>query len=109
MTLRRDLLPWPSEAKSLAEASVGKETPYCIWHSGDLMAYYGATDDDRAAWNRYVQREADAFDDDPHRDSYDSVRTATGVDRDGKVTNWCPPLYFPEWLEARNAPAAGPR
>lgn len=109
MSLRRDLLPWPSEAKTLAQLSKGKAAPYCIWHEGDLRAYYEATEEDRAAWNRYVEREADAFNSRPDLDSYDSIRTHTGVDRDGKVTGWCPPLFFPEWLEAWKAPAVGMR
>lgn len=109
MSLRRDLLPWLSEAKTLARLSAGKAKPYCIWHNGDLKAYYEATEEDRAAWNRYVEREADAFDSNPRLDSYDSVRTATGMDRDGKITGWCPPLFFPEWLEAEKASVLRPR
>lgn len=50
-----------------------------------------------------VEAQKDAFDNDPRRDSYDSTRVFSGHDRDGRVTNWCPPLYFPEWLERRRA------
>lgn len=86
-------------------ASTGKAKPYCIWHRGDALAYYAATEEERAAWNEYVSAEVEKFDSNPRLDSYDSVRTATGRDRDGKITGWCPPKFFPEWLQERKSKA----
>ena len=77
--------------------------PIAIWHKGDAQAYYAATPEEQAAWNAYAQAEADAFDNDPHRDSYDSTAVFAGVNRDGEITSWCPPLFFPEWLAARKS------
>lgn len=86
------------EKEALEAASNGKPHPICIWHAGDAIAYYKATEADREAWNAYAQREADKFNSDPSLDSYDSISTHIGMDRDGKITDWCPPLFFPEWL-----------
>ncbi len=85
----------------LREAAIGKERPISIWHRGDQLAYFRATDEERSAWNVYAQFSANEFDNDPRRDSYDSTAVFAGYDRDGNVTSWCPPLYFPEWLAAR--------
>ena len=78
-----------------------KDKPTAIWHDGDARAYYEATEDERAAWNVYAQNEADAFNNDPHRDTYDSTAVFPGRNRDGKTTFWCPPVFFPEWLANR--------
>ncbi len=75
-----------------------KKRPIAIWHAGDAKAYYEATPEEQDAWNAYAQAEASDFDNDPRRDSYDSTAVFAGHDRDGKVTSWCPRLYFPEWL-----------
>jgi hypothetical protein len=83
--------------------------PISIWHKGDAEAYYAATKAEQNAWNAYAQAEADAFDNDPHRDSYDTTAVFPGWDRDGKMTNWCPPLFFPEWLKAYRAPPPVPK
>lgn len=72
--------------------------PIAIYHALDAEAYYAQTTETQDAWDEYAQREADKFDNDPGRDSYDSTNVFIGVDRDGNITPWCPPVYFPEWL-----------
>lgn len=104
----RDLLvDRTSRAEDMDTLSRGKDRPVAIWHNGDARAYYLATDEERDAWNRYAQCEADRFDADPSLDSYDSTSTAIGLDRDGRITSWCPPIFFPEWLDARRSGNSG--
>ncbi len=92
-----------TRAEDFEKLSQGKDRPVAIWHDGDARAYYLATDEERVAWNQYAQSEADRFDADTSLDSYDSTSTAIGQDRDGRITSWCPPIFFPEWLEARRS------
>lgn len=73
--------------------------PICIYHKGDGEAYYASTPEIQDAWNDYAQGEADAFDNHPSRDSYDTTQVFPGWNRDGEYTAWCPALFFPEWLE----------
>ena len=77
--------------------------PVAIWHEGDAKAFRSASPENQDAWNEYAQKCADEFNTDPDLDSYDSTQTSIGVDRDGKITRWCPPLFFPEWLANRHA------
>lgn len=72
--------------------------PWYIYHSGDYDAYLTATPEIQDAWNAYAKKAAANFNNDPSLDSYDSTSTYPGRDRDGNWTNWCPPLWFPEWL-----------
>lgn len=78
--------------------------PVAIWHDGDKAAFCASTPAQQEAWNRYAQAAADAFNNDPRRDSYDSTAVFAGHDRDGKVTHWCPPKFFPEWLAEQTTP-----
>lgn len=81
------------------ELAKGKARPICIWNEGQARAYYEATEEQRAAWNRYAQAEADIFNNNPRLDSYDSTATHTGYDKEaGCVTPWAPPLTFREFL-----------
>lgn len=73
--------------------------PICIYHSGDWAAYYHATDEEQDAWNEYANQAARDFNDNPSLDSYDSTSTYPGRDRDGNTTKWCPPIYFPEFIQ----------
>lgn len=73
--------------------------PICIYHEGDGAAYYAESEEIQDAWNDYAQGEADAFDNHPSRDSYDSTSVFPGWNRDGDYTSWCPQKFFPEWLE----------
>lgn len=95
--------PWIVNKTEFEKVSEGKPRPIAIWHEGDAIAYYKATEEERMAWNAYAQRSADEFQD--TLDAYETLHGYPGRDRDGKFTNWCPPLWFPEWLEARNAPS----
>lgn len=88
------------EVPELTSLKVGKALPIAIWHRGDLIAYYSSSEQERSDWNIYAQREANIFSN--KLAANESIGQYTGVDRDGKITNWCPPLYFPEWLEERN-------
>lgn len=84
-----------------AKLSAGKAPPVAIWHRGDARAYYDATEDERSAWNFYAQTRANEV-----SNSLDFGQTLVGMvgwDRDGNVTNWCPELFFPEWLAKRRA------
>lgn len=72
--------------------------PYMIYHSGDRSAFDAASDEEKEAWNKYAVAAAAVFDANPRLDSYGSHSVYPGWDRDGKVTSWCPPKYFPEWL-----------
>lgn len=88
-----------SEEQELVEVSKGKEKPISIHHIGDAIAYYKAPIEVRNAWNAYAQREADILNNSGVLDSYDSTNTIIGRNRDGQITSWCPPLFFPEWYE----------
>ena len=84
------------------ELAKGKPKPVSIWNKGQAIAYYEATEELRAAWNAYAQAEADKFNSNPRLDSYDSVHTHTGYDKEaGRVTPWAPPLTFKEFVAAR--------
>lgn len=74
----------------------GKPLPISIWHEADARAYYEATEAQRAAWNAYAQREANRVSE--TLDAYETIHGLIGYDRDGNITDWCPPLFFPEWL-----------
>lgn len=93
--------PETDEEKEFKAAAEGKIRPIAIYHRGDALVFFNATEEDREAWNVYAQEEADKFDNDPRLDSYDSTRTHSGVNRDGNITSWCPPKFFPEWLAGR--------
>lgn len=85
----------------LRELVAGKTKPYMIPHNGDAICYYLATDEERAAWNAYTAEAVLKFDSDPSLDSYDSHAVYPGHTRDGIVSNWVPPKWFPEWLAER--------
>ena len=86
---------------SLDELAKDKPRPIAIWNDNQVRAYYEATDEDRRLWNIYAQSEADAFDNDPHRDSYDSTHVFVSHDPEtGRVTPWAPPMTFTEWKES---------
>lgn len=90
------------------ELSKGKARPISIWNEGQARAYYEATEEVRAAWNRYAQAEANIFDNNPNLDSYDSVHTHTGYDKEaGRVTPWAPPLTFKEFAALRSPTVEG--
>lgn len=73
-------------------------SPVAIWHDGDARAYYEASPDEQQAWNTYANREMASFD-----LGFDAGEPVF-IDRDGKLTDWSPPTYFPEWLaEHRSA------
>jgi hypothetical protein len=76
-----------------------KITPLAIFHDGDQEAFHAAAREEQLAWNAYAQKTANDFNNDPSRDTYDSTAVFPGWNRDGKCTPWCPPLFFPEWLE----------
>ncbi len=94
-------VPGPTaDERELAEASAGKAAPICIWHRGDALAYYAATEQNRADWNGYAQGAADAASED--LDMGEALSAYTSVDRDGQLHSWAPPLWFPEWLKQRS-------
>lgn len=97
-----ELVRKPTNSEQSWEAlTKGKPKPIAIYHRGDAEAYYRATEEERYAWNEYAQTEADKYNSSPDRNGYESTGTDIGWDRDGNVTNWCPPMYFPEWLSNR--------
>jgi len=73
--------------------------PIAIYHEGDAAVYYAQPVEVQDAWNDYAQAEADAFDNNPSRDAYDTTAVFPGWNRDGQYTRWCPQLFFPEWYE----------
>ena len=81
------------------EISYGKPRPIAIYNRADAIAYYESDEITRTAWNRYAQSEADEFSKD--LDQGESVGAYTAVDRDGKLTSWAPPVWFPEWKSAQ--------
>lgn len=76
-----------------------EKRPVAIWHEGDAAAFYAATKEEQAAWNEYANSEARKFSE--NLATYETIHGCIGTDRDGNITNWCPPLFFPEWLEKR--------
>lgn len=72
--------------------------PIAIWHDGDNAAYQEATEEEQNAWDSYANQEAQKVQD--TLDAYETVAGLIGTNRDGKITNWCPPKFFPEWLES---------
>lgn len=74
-----------------------KDKPVAIWHAGDANAFHEASKEERDAWNDYANEEAAKFQ--RSLDAYETVHGHIGYDRDGKITAWCPPMFFPEWLE----------
>lgn len=84
-----------------------EKRPIAIYHKGDAASFYASMPETQAAWNAYAQAEANKFNTSGELDSYDSTNTVTGINRDGKITGWCPPMFFPEWLAAQSpAPAS---
>ena len=82
-----------------ADISCDKPRPIAIYNRADAIAYYESDEATRAAWNRYAQAEADEFSKD--LDQGESVGAYTATDRDGNLTSWAPPVWFPEWNEVR--------
>lgn len=82
--------------------------PLCIFHDGDRQAFSAATREEQDAWIAYVHKAADDFNNHPYRDSYDSTDVFPGWNRDGKMTPWCPPRFFPEWLARHRTLQAAP-
>lgn len=79
--------------------------PVAIWHAGDAYAFYTSSPDEKDAWNAYAQAEADKAQ--ARLDTYETIHGLIGTNRDGKITSWCPPLFFPEWLEQYRLKSGG--
>jgi len=85
--------------EELEKIVAGKEKPWMIYHDSDKIAYYLATDAERSAWNTYAKWSMDDFNNNPDLDSYDSTDVYPGWNRSDNQTPWCPPKWFPEWLD----------
>lgn len=96
-------LPNPDDYtdEELAAIVKGKIRYSRIYHDVDRLAFFLATDEERIAWNEYVEIEVNKFNNNPRLDSYDSVDVFPGWNRDGRQTPWSPPKKFPEWLAER--------
>lgn len=64
--------------------------PFMIYHQEDLAKFYEASKAEQVAWNGYAAQAAHELAASPSSD--------IGRNRDGVYTNWCPPMFFPEWL-----------
>ena len=84
-------------AEPIKEEIPYKDRPIAIWHRGDAEAFYASSKEEQEAWNNYANLEASKFQE--TLDFGETVHGHIGYDRDKNITNWCPPLFFPEWLE----------
>ena len=100
----RDLYPelcWvkTEDEQYFADISEGKPRPIAIYNRADAIAYYESSEPVREWWNRYAQAQADEFSKDFTQG--EAIGGYVSTDRDGNLTSWAPPTWFPEWLKAR--------